>query len=254
MAEDKYKIDKTKPPKPIQLKDASGPHELSDDRNYAFLETLFKMKEADPYAKEAWDVDNVYQLMDESLAKDITNPFKKDKSKWTGYGQYGPHLADLIFPLRRNQNNDLVHDTRKLNKVFKDYTDEQGVSLVFEDLKKFRPDLLKGRLGAKDVIAQYDRWNTDQGIGTLLHEMRHKAFESDPIAMELINNSKINEEMFTRVMDTKYGDEQTARNARTYIKFMLKQNGYKATDDNIDKIIKYGTNLHNDIMKAKSGD
>jgi hypothetical protein len=75
MAEDKYKIDKTKPPKPIQLKDASGPHELSDDRNYEFLETLFKMKEADPYAKEAWDVDNVYQLMDESLAMDITNPF-----------------------------------------------------------------------------------------------------------------------------------------------------------------------------------
>ena len=169
MAEDKYKIDKTKPPKRIQLKDASGPHELSDDRNYEFLETLFKMKEKDPFAKEGYSVDNVYQLMDENLAADITNPFKKDKSKWTGYGQYGPHLADLIFPLKRNKNKDLVHDTTKLNKVFKDYKDEQGISLVFEDIKKYRPDLLKGHLGAADVIAQYDQCNTDQGIGTLIH-------------------------------------------------------------------------------------
>jgi hypothetical protein len=62
--EDKYKVDKTKPPKPIQLKDASGIHELSDERNYEFLNKLFEMKELDPFIKEAYDVNAVYQLMD----------------------------------------------------------------------------------------------------------------------------------------------------------------------------------------------
>jgi hypothetical protein len=243
MAEDKYKIDKTKPPKPIQLKDASGPHELSDDRNYEFLETLFKMKEADPYAKEAWDVDNVYQLMDENLAMDITNPFKKDTDKWTGYGQYGKHLENLIWDPKGY-----------VQKVFKDYENEKGESRVLKDLVKYRPEFLKGSQGKKDVIAQYDRWNTDQGIGTLLHEMRHKAFANDPVAHKLIDDSQIGEETFTRVLDTKYGDEQTARNARRYIKITLERNGFEGTDENIDRIIKYGINLHNDIMKAKSGD
>ena len=40
---DKYKVDKTQPPKVIQLSDASGPpiHDLSDERNYKFLQELF---------------------------------------------------------------------------------------------------------------------------------------------------------------------------------------------------------------------
>tara|TARA_R110000824_G_scaffold22240_3_gene81676 strand:+ start:11001 stop:11828 length:828 start_codon:yes stop_codon:yes gene_type:complete len=258
MAEDKYKVDKTKPPKPIQLKDASGPpiHELSDERNYEFLNKLFKMKELDPFAKESYSVDNVYQLMDEDLSRDITNPIKKDKSKWTGYGQYAPHLADLIFPLKKNRKKDIVHDTTKLNKVFKDYTDEQGISLVFEDLKKYRPDLLKGTLGAKDVIAQYDQWNTDQGLGTLLHEMRHKAFEfeHDPIAHSLIKQSEISEEIFTRVMDVKYGDEQTGENAKRFIKNLMK-NDYKVKseylDEAVESVIDYGNNLEDSIIRTK---
>ena len=258
MAEDKYKVDKTKPPKPIQLKDASGPpiHELSDERNYEFLNKLFKMKELDPFAKESYSVDNVYQLMDEDLSRDITNPIKKDKNKWTGYGQYAPHLADLIFPLKKNRKKDIVHDTTKLNKVFKDYTDEQGISLVFEDLKKYRPDLLKGTLGAKDVIAQYDQWNTDQGLGTLLHEMRHKAFEfeHDPIAHSLIKQSEISEEIFTRVMDVKYGDEQTGENAKRFIKNLMK-NDYKVKseylDEAVESVIDYGNNLEDSIIRTK---
>ena len=65
MAEDKYKVDKTKPPKPIQLKDASGPpiHDLADDRNYEFLDMLFKRKEDDSLAKEGLDPNYVYQLL-----------------------------------------------------------------------------------------------------------------------------------------------------------------------------------------------
>ena len=258
MAEDKYKIDYTKTPKRIQLEDASGPpiHELSDKRNYEFLNKLFKMKELDPFAKEGYNVDNVYQLMDKDLSKDITNPFKEDKSKWTGYGQYAPHLADLIFPLKRTKYKGDIkeYDTTKLNKVFKDYTDKQAISLVFEDLKKYRPDLLKGSLGAKDVIAQYDQWNTDQGLGTLLHEMRHKAFEHDPIAHSLIKQSEISEEIFTRVLDVKYGDEQTGKNAKRFIKDLLK-NKYKIKseylDESVESIINYGNNLEDKIARTK---
>ena len=283
---DKYKVDLNKPPEPIQLKDASGPpiHELSDERNYEFLNKLFKMKELDPFAKEGYSVDNVYQLMDKDLSRDITSPFKKDKSKWTGYGQYGPHLADLIYPLKRTKYKGgikeqainlgyepgtkeytyFVYDTTERKKVFKDYIGKEGKSkgksLVLEDIKKYRPDLLKGYLGAKDVIAQYDKWNTEQGLGTLIHEMRHKAFDYDLIAHGLIKDNLLNEEIFNRVMDVKYGDERTGKNAKRFIKEKIwnnpdLKNKHKLTSEDLDEmvesIIKYGNNLEDRIIREK---
>ena len=81
--------------------------------------------------------------------------------------------------------------------------------------------------------------------------MRHKAFEHDPIAMGLINESQISEEIFTRVMDTKYGDDQTAKNARLYIKKIIEQSGAEGTDENIDRIINYGNTLEDMIKRTK---
>ena len=243
MAEDKYKVDKTKPPKPIQLKDASGIHELSDERNYEFLNKLFGMKELDPFAKEGYSVDNVYQLMDKDLSRDITSPFKEDKSKWTGHGQYASDMERLLRDERGN-----------VNRPFKEYETDQGQSRLLLDIIKYRPDMLKGNRGKKDVIAQYDQWNTEQGLGTLLHEMRHKAFEHDPIADTLIKQSQISEEIFTRVLDVKYGDEQTEKNAKRFIKDLLKNKyGVKKEDldEGVESIINYGNNLEDSIIRTK---
>ena len=60
---DKYKVDLKRPPEPIQLKDATGPHELSDERNYRYLDDLFKMTQLDPL--EDLDSDYVYQQLND---------------------------------------------------------------------------------------------------------------------------------------------------------------------------------------------
>ena len=46
----------------IQLADASGPHSLSDESNYEFLQKVFDAKEKDPLAKKGYDVNAVFQL------------------------------------------------------------------------------------------------------------------------------------------------------------------------------------------------
>ena len=102
--------------------------------------------------------------------------------------------------------------------------------------------MLKENRGKKDVIAQYNQWNTEQGLGTLLHEMRHKAFENDPIADTLIKQSQISEELFTRVLDVKYGDERTGKNAKRFIKEKIwnnpdLKNKHKLTSEDLDEMV-----------------
>ena len=226
---DNYKIDKTKPPKPIQLKDASGPHELSDDRNYAFLKKLFEEKEKDPYAKKGYNVDDVYQIMDEDLANEI------EEIKG---GSYSPTLEDSIYDREGN-----VRPVYKKNN-------EKGESRLLLDLKKYRPDLFKGSSqGKKDVINQYDQWNSDEGVRTLLHEIRHKTIYNTPYAINVIRNSEIDEEIFNRVMDIKFGDKSISDRAKKFIKQVLHSNGLENNNKALNNIIDYGNNMHDKIMK-----
>ena len=188
MAEDKYKVDKTKPPKPIQLKDASGIHELSDERNYEFLNKLFEMKELDPFAKEAYDVNKVYQLMDP----------KGEEANVKGF--YAPETY-----------KGTVSGYMK------------GIPEWLEDFKKHGPRLGGGDVKERDVVAVLDdAWNTEQGLNTLLHELRHRAFKNNPDYQDIIKDTEIGvkefssgqkvgrEEMITRAFDVIYFGNKTA--------------------------------------------
>ena len=163
MAEDKYKVDKTQAPKPIQLKDASGIHELSDERNYEFLNKLFEMKELDPFAKEAYDVNKVYQLMDPKGKTAGVKGFYAPKEHKTGTSQY-----------------------------------LSGIPEWQKDFETHGPRLGGGDVEQRDVVAVLeDAWNTEQGLNTLMHEFRHRAFRNNPDYMDIIKDTKIGIKKFT---------------------------------------------------------
>ena len=241
MAEDKYKVDKTQAPKPIQLKDASGIHELSDERNYEFLNELFKRKEADALVKSIYDVNPVFQIMDEKLSKDISSPPSKG-GKISIRGQYSPVIAgDTInfhkIPSEGGSKGTYIDPNRK---VWQDNPDiYKG---LIQNLVEFRPDLIfdenflgggvrkktKPGLDKKDIVVTYDQWNSPQGIETLMHEFRHMALRKNPKVKEKFDNSYFSErlnthleiadlrnkkgqgesgnEIFNRIMDIHYGN------------------------------------------------
>ena len=60
----------------IQLADASGPHSLSDESNYEFLQKVFDAKEKDPLAKKGYDVNAVFQLSPNTY--NYTGLYEKD--------------------------------------------------------------------------------------------------------------------------------------------------------------------------------
>ena len=207
---DKYKVDLKRPPEPIQLKDATGPHELSDERNYRYLDDLFKMTQLDPLAD--LDSDYVYQLMN------------KDARKTADYPKYLSGVEEYA----------------------EDYA-KHGPRQFYEDPDKGpEREVRKG-----DVISVYDtQWNSPMGVGILLHEARHRGLDDD-VSQKIISNSEIPEEVFVRAMDTKYADGETASQARDYIGVFLKKNGFKATDQAIDSIIKYSNGLEEQMIKQK---
>jgi|TARA_R110002110_G_C13180906_1_gene693571 hypothetical protein len=222
MAEDKYKVDKTKRPKPIQLKDATGPHELSDERNYEYLDKLFEMQQLDPLAD--LDSDNVYQLMDLN-APDITP-----------MGQYVPSDYRSTYP---------------------EYL--SGVEAYAEDYakhgpRKFYEDPDKGperEVMDTDVIAVYDdQWNSPKGLGILMHEARHRGV-NDKASSDIIKDSAIEEEVFLRAMDTKYANPEIAEEARGYIAQYLIAAGAEPSAEAIDSIINYSNKLEELLVEEK---
>ena len=219
---DKYKVDLNKPPEPIQLKDATGPHELSDERNYKYLDDLFKMTQLDPLAD--LDSDYVYQLMN------------KDAPDVKAMGQYATPDAD--YPKYLSGVKEYAEDYAK-----------HGPRQFYEDPDKGpEREVRKG-----DVIAVYDtQWNSPTGLGILLHEARHRGVKDDA-SQKIIDDSEIPEEVFVRAMDTKYADEDIASQARDYIGVFLRKNGFKATDQAIDAIIKYSNKLEKSIIEDKLG-
>ena len=216
MAEDKYKVDKTKPPKPIQLKDASGPpiHELSDERNYEFLNKLFKMKELDPFAKEAYDVNKVYQLMDPKGKKSGTLGFYTPKEHTTGTSLY-----------------------------------MSGIPEWQKDFETHGPRLGGGDVKQRDVVAVLENaWNTEQGLNTLMHEFRHRAFRNNPDYMDIIKDTEIGvkeftsgnkynrEEIITRAFDAIYFKDQKAANFLKALK--LSRREYKELNKAVNDLMK----------------
>jgi len=67
-----------------------------------------------------------------------------------------------------------------------------------------------------------DAWNTEQGLNTLLHELRHRAFKNNPDYQDIIKDTEIGvkefssgqkvgrEEMITRAFDVIYFGNKTA--------------------------------------------
>jgi hypothetical protein len=216
MAEDKYKVDKTKPPKPIQLKDASGIHELSDERNYEFLNKLFEMKELDPFAKEAYDVNVVYQLMDPKGKKSTVKGFYTPKEHPTGTSKYMSGIPEW-----KEDFKDTLQ--RKGDRVYKKYGHGPREG----------PDR---KIKERDVVAVLgDAWNTEQGMDTLMHEFRHRAFRNNPDYMDIIKDTKIGvkefssgkkyskEEIINRAFDAIYLKNSSAMDLLKAMKFSRRE-------------------------------
>ena len=160
----------------IQLADASGPQPLSDESNYKFLQQIFDAKEKDPLAKEGYDVDSVFQILEG----------KK------GYGPYGSYSSDLA---KQSDTN--------LNKVERNYLYKSD----YEDLDRLAPKMSKANKG----VVMMEPWNTDEGILTLIHEFRHKAIDDNPVLKKIVDDSRFSEEMIVRAMDIKYFNDDKAK-------------------------------------------
>jgi hypothetical protein len=181
----------------IQLADASGPQPLADESNYKFLQNLFTLKENDPLAKAAYDVDSVFQILEG----------KK------GYRTYGAYDSDLAEQSDTN-----------LNKVERDFLYKSD----YEDLDRLNPKMSKANKG----VVMMEPWNTEQGLLTLIHELRHKAIDDNPILQKIVDDSGFTEEYIIRSMDLKYFDDERTK------KFMEKRYNFKLTGYGQEKLNK----------------
>ena len=159
----------------IQLADASGPHPLSDESNYEFLQKVFDAKEKDPLAKKGYDVKSVFQIL---MGEDWPQTVKK---RYDWHGQY----------VRR--------DLRSNPDAFLYRSDMQ-------DIEDMAPDLIKKGEG----VIMNRPWNTEKGVKTLMHEFRHRAINQDPFVKKIVESSPFSEEIINRAMDVRYFNDEEA--------------------------------------------
>ena len=194
----------------IQLADASGPHPLADESNYEFLQKLFDAKEKDPLANAGYDVDAVFQILEG----------KK------GYRTYGSYSSDLA---KQSDTN--------LNKVERNYLYKSD----YEDLDTLNPKMSKANKG----VIMMEPWNTEQGVITLIHELRHKAIDDNPILQKIVDDSGFAEEFIIRSMDLKYFDDERTK------KFMEKMYDFTLTDYGKKKLNKVISDLEEASVPKK---
>jgi len=194
----------------IQLADASGPQPLADESNYEFLQKLFDAKEKDPLANAGYDVDAVFQIL-------------KGKK---GYRTYGVYSSDLA---KQSDTN--------LNKVERNYLYKSD----YEDLDTLNPKMSKANKG----VIMMEPWNTEQGVETLIHELRHKAIDDNPILQKIVDDSGFSEEYIIRSMDLKYFDDERTK------KFMEKMYDFTLTDYGKKKLNKVISDLEEASVPKK---
>ena len=186
----------------IQLADASGPQPLSDESNYKFLQQIFDAKEKDPLAKAGYDVDSVFQILEG----------KK------GYRTYGSYSSDLA---KQSDTN--------LNKVERNYLYKSD----YEDLDRLNPKMSEANKG----VIMMEPFNTEQGVLTLIHELRHKAIDDNPALQKIVDDSGFSEEYIVRSMDSKYfDDERTKKFMESAYDFKLTDYGQKKLDKTINEL------------------
>jgi len=173
--------------KPIQLYDASGPQPLADERNNQFLQELFDKRAIDPIANSAYDVKSVVQ---------------SDTDWLDAEGMYANNLSSL-------DNNNIDNNDTIIKKQ------------IYDDIIKISPRLTE----ENKAVYMASPWNTSDGVETLLHEFRHKAFDENPLLNEAIKKNQERivleygdkslageyNEILTRFMDIKYHDSESAK-------------------------------------------
>ena len=171
---------------PIQLYDASGPHELADKRNNKFLQELFDKKEKDPVAKSVYDVKSVVQRKKDDL--DVHGTFIKDVKSFNTEGLY------------KEIYNDIINNSKKLSKTDKaiymsePWNTSTGVETI---LHEFRHKAFNDNPSLKNVIKKTQNFIL-------------KKYDDETLAEEY-------EEILTRFMDIKYhNDERAKEYLRTY--------------------------------------
>tara|TARA_R100001594_G_scaffold2047_5_gene8342 strand:+ start:1647 stop:2369 length:723 start_codon:yes stop_codon:yes gene_type:complete len=194
----------------VQLADASGPHPLADESNYEFLQKLFDAKEKDPLAKAGYDVDAVFQILEG----------KK------GYRTYGVNTSDLA---KQSDTN--------LNRIERNLLYKSD----YEDLDRLNPKMSKANKG----VIMMEPWNTEQGVITLIHELRHKAIDDNPVLQKIVDDSGFAEEYIIRSMDLKYFDDERTK------KFMEKMYDFTLTDYGQRKLNKVISDLEEASVPKK---
>ena len=187
----------------IQLVDASGPQPLSDESNYKFLQQIFDAKEREPLAKKGYDVDAVFQILEGEKGYARTN---KDGTK---VGTFGAYISDI----------DNQPDTN-LNKLPTENRTALPFKSDYRDLDRLNPKMSEANKG----VIMMEPFNTEQGVLTLIHELRHKAIDDNPALQKIVDNSGFSEEYIVRSMDSKYFDDERTK------KFMESAYDFKLTD------------------------
>ena len=201
MAEKDYPWNRPLERPTIQLADASGPQPLADESNYEFLQKVFDAKEQDPLAKAAYDVDSVFQIL----------------KGMKGYGIFGNYSSDIAKQSDTNLNKVERSDLYKSD---------------YEDLDRLNLKMSKANKG----VIMMQPWNTDEGIVTLMHELRHKAIKEDPILGKMVEDSRFPHELIVRAMDVKYFDDDDAK--KEIEKYNLSEYGEKVLYEFVDKLEK----------------
>ena len=88
-------------------------------------------------------------------------------------------------------------------------------------------------------------WNTEQGVITLIHELRHKAIDDNPVLQKIVDDSGFSEEFIIRSMDLKYFDDERTK------KFMEKMYDFTLTDYGQRKLNKVISDLEEASVPKK---
>ena len=102
----------------------------------------------------------------------------------------------------------------------------------YEDLERLAPNIYKDNKG----VLMMQPWNTDEGIATLMHELRHKAINEDLILKKIVDDSPFYQELIVRAMDLKYFDDDDAK--KEIEKYNLSEYGEKVLYEFVDKLEK----------------
>jgi len=164
---------------------------------------------------QLYDASSPHPLSDERNYQFLQELF--DKKQKDPIANYAYNVQDVVQSERDwlNVSGTYIPDLKSLDSPISDTYDK-----IYSHIIKISP-----RLEEKNkAIYMSKPWNAPEGILTVLHEFRHKAFDDDPTLTKVIQKKRKMmsekygidiggryEEILNRFMDIKYHDDERAK-------------------------------------------